>query len=209
MTKEFENFKGILKQKQNELEIQARAIKKAQDNEVAKKQAEDRQKQIESDQKAAENKKILEDSGVISLFQKIIENKIVPDGRIEYGKEYGSVFLLFNKRETSGSGDDLGSISYDICAIQILSNGKIGTIRSVKDPESTGTRIVGGVSKGSYNYTLFNAINIETPIDDLDNYVADKIVHPDNKDTLEQFSAIRIESYGWVSRQNCIQYWEM
>lgn len=77
MTKEFENFKNILGQKQNELVIQARNTQIKLENENRKKQEEDRQRQIESDQRAAENLKVLKSSGVIELFEKIRDNGIV------------------------------------------------------------------------------------------------------------------------------------
>lgn len=77
MTKEFENFKNILGQKQNELDIQARNAQKAKEDETARKQAEARQKQIESDQRAAENKRILENSGVVKLFEEIRDSGLV------------------------------------------------------------------------------------------------------------------------------------
>ena len=77
MSKEFENFKNILGQKQNELDIQARNAQKTKDDETARKQTEDRQKQIESDQRAAENKRILENSGIVKLFEEIRNSGIV------------------------------------------------------------------------------------------------------------------------------------
>lgn len=77
MTKEFENFKNILGQKQNELDIQVRNAQKAKEDEAARKQAEDRQKQIESNQRAAENKRILENLGIVRLFEEIRDSGLV------------------------------------------------------------------------------------------------------------------------------------
>ena len=77
MSKEFENFKNILGQKQNELEIQARTAQKAQEDEAARKQAEARQKQIESDQRATKNRRIFEDAGVVKLFEEIRDSGLL------------------------------------------------------------------------------------------------------------------------------------
>lgn len=101
MTKEFENFKNILGQKQNELEIQDRNAQKAKDDETARKQAEDRQKQIESDQRAAENKRILENSGIVKLLEEIRDSGIVklsPEEVFEKRNIYRESFFSNTKK---------------------------------------------------------------------------------------------------------------
>lgn len=158
MTKEFENFKNILGQKQNELEIQARNDQKAKDDETVRKQAEDRQKQIESNQRAAENKRILENSGVVKLFEEIRDSGIVKNSEdpiyrteeetIPIYKEgfFGCKKLLHYERKkhqikiadfapaTISWGEENRYISLSFntgdkfCRLYALSNGKVGTL---------------------------------------------------------------------------------
>lgn len=77
MNNDFENFQQQLKLQQNKLEMQAQAEKKAKEDQLAKNEALKRQKQFESDQRAAANRLVFERAGVVQLFEHIRDKKIV------------------------------------------------------------------------------------------------------------------------------------
>ncbi len=77
MKSDIENFQQQLIQQQNLLEMQAKAAQKAKEDQIAKDEALKRQKQFESDQRAAANRLVFERAGVVRLFEQIRDKKIV------------------------------------------------------------------------------------------------------------------------------------
>ncbi len=110
MSKEFEHFKSVFFPKKIELEKQTEQKLQDEANEKLEQQRIISQEKIDSNLRSNKNLKILEDAGVINLFQEIIDNKIVPWANISFGKENQWIRLNFS----------------GFCRIDIFENGKIG-----------------------------------------------------------------------------------